>query len=62
MLLTLQYRTKLFKRETIELMKDRFLVLIESALNNRDAQIRELDYSVSIEKEKANLQEVEFDL
>jgi non-ribosomal peptide synthetase component F len=62
MILTLQYRTKLFKRETIELMKDRLLVLIESALNNKDARIQELDYSVSIEKEKAHLQEVEFDL
>jgi amino acid adenylation domain-containing protein len=62
MILTLQYRTKLFKRETIELMKERLLVLIESAVNNRDAEIRELDYSVPIEKEKSNLQEVEFDL
>ena len=57
-----QYSTKLFKRETIELMKERFLTLLESIFNNRTAKIRDLDYAVPIEKELNKVEEVEFDL
>jgi tyrocidine synthetase-3 len=56
-----QYCTKLFERETIELMKERFLILIESILDNRDVEIRDLDWKILLEKEINNVQEVEFD-
>jgi len=57
-----QYCTKLFKRETIELMKDRFLILVENILDNPQAKIQDLDYAVPIEKEMNQTEEVEFDL
>jgi acyl carrier protein len=57
-----QYCTKLFKRETIELMRDRFLVLVENILDKPQAKIRDLDYAVPIEKEMSRVEEVEFDL
>jgi len=56
-----QYNTKLFKGKTIELMKERFLTLIENILNNPGAKIRDLDYGLPIEKEMGKVEEVEFD-
>lgn len=56
-----QYRTKLFKRETIELMKERFLALTASILDDREKRIQDLDYRVSIENEMNEIQEMEFD-
>lgn len=56
-----QYNTALFKRETIELMRERFLVLVESILNNRDSEIRFLDWRLQIEKEIDDVRETEFD-
>ncbi len=56
------YSTKLFKRETIELMSRRFVVLINTILNNMDTKIQDLDYSIEIEKKIAMVQDVEFDL
>jgi hypothetical protein len=43
-------------------MKDRFLSLIENILNNPQAEIRNLDCAVPIEKEMRQVEEVEFDL
>jgi len=57
----IQYSTKLFKRETIELMKERYLTLVESILNNRTARIQDLDYTITIEKELNKVEEVAFD-
>jgi amino acid adenylation domain-containing protein len=57
-----QYCTKLFKRETIELMRDRFLILVGNILDNPQAKIQDLDYADPIEKEMRQIEEVEFDL
>jgi non-ribosomal peptide synthetase component F len=57
-----QYRTKLFKRETIQLMKERFITLINCILENPEKKVRDLDYIVSIEKEMDQPQTVEFQL
>jgi tyrocidine synthetase-3 len=57
-----QYSSALFKRETIELMKERFIVLVENILNNRRTRLQDLDYSIPIEKELGKLKEVEFEL
>ncbi len=56
-----QYNTALFKRETIELMGARFLTLVESILNNRDSEIRSLDWRILIERGMDEVREVEFD-
>lgn len=60
---TLQYCTALFKRETVELMKERFLSLLENVLNNPQEKLPDLDYAISIEKEihKSDSEDVEFD-
>lgn len=55
------YCTTLFKRETIELMKERFIILVESILNNRRAKLQELDYTMPIEREMVKVKELEFD-
>jgi non-ribosomal peptide synthetase component F len=53
--------TKLFKKETIELMKERFLILIENILHNRHAKLQDLDFSIQVEKELGNVKPVVFD-
>jgi len=57
-----QYKTKLFRRETIELMKERFLILMANILNNRKTKIQDLDFAIPIEKEMSITGEIEFDL
>jgi len=56
------YCTKLFKKETIEFLRDRFLVLIESILNNTDDKLQDLEFRVPVEKELDNVTGLEFDL
>lgn len=58
-----QYCSSLFKRETIELMRERFLILLENILDNRRATLTDLDYAISIEREihKSDGNDVEFD-
>jgi len=56
-----QYNTSLFRRKTIELMKERFLTLMESIINNPKAKIRELDYTLPDEKEMGKVEVVEFE-
>ncbi len=56
-----QYCAKLFKRETIELMKERFLVLIENIANNPHARIRDLVFNTSAEKEMKATETIEFE-
>jgi amino acid adenylation domain-containing protein len=56
-----QYNTTLFRRKTIELMKERFSTLMESILNNPKAKIQDLDYTLPVEKEMRKVEEVEFD-
>ena len=55
-----QYCSKLFKRETIQLMKERFLILVENILHNRQDKIKDLDYTVAEEKEFVDVKEIEF--
>jgi tyrocidine synthetase-3 len=57
-----QYCTKLFKREAMELMKERFITLTGEILKNKEKPIRYLDYMLPIEKEMDNPGAVEFDL
>lgn len=56
-----QYCSKLFKPETIELMKQRFLVLAENILKNSGANIEDLNYEIALEKELIKMKKVEFD-
>ena len=60
------YCSTLFKQETIALMKERFLVLVDNILSNRQAKLQDLDFTIPIEKELDKLKldklnEVEFD-
>ncbi|HLP59192.1 MAG TPA: amino acid adenylation domain-containing protein [Candidatus Deferrimicrobium sp.] len=55
------YCSKLFNRETIELMKERFVVLVDNILSNRHAKLQDLDFTIPFEKELDNIKEVEFD-
>jgi len=57
-----QYNTKLFQKETIELMKEHFIILIQNILNNSKVKIQDLDFATPFEKEMRKLQKVEFDL
>ncbi|HLP46771.1 MAG TPA: condensation domain-containing protein [Candidatus Kapabacteria bacterium] len=57
---TFQYCSKLFKRETIQLMKERFLILVKNILNNRQAKIQDLEYMVLEEKEFSDIKELTF--
>ena len=56
------YCTRLFKQETIELMKERFLILTQNILNNPNAAIQDLDMALPIEHEIAQKEEIGFDL
>ncbi|HLP59503.1 MAG TPA: condensation domain-containing protein, partial [Candidatus Deferrimicrobium sp.] len=56
-----QYCTALFKKETIELLKERFIILVENILKNRQTKLHDLDYTIPIEKEIMKVKEVEFD-
>lgn len=60
---SIMYSTKLFERETIELWRYRFLVLIESVLKNVKCKIKDLDFTTALEKElkKSKHQDVDFD-
>jgi tyrocidine synthetase-3 len=59
---TFQFSTKLFKKEAVELMKERFITLIGEILKYQEKPIRDLEYILPIEKEMDNPREVEFDL
>jgi fengycin family lipopeptide synthetase D len=56
-----QFNTALFRRKTIELLKERFLILMENILNDPTVKIQDLDYAIPIEKEMSKVEEVEFD-
>ncbi len=57
-----QFCTKLFKVETIELMKERFFILIQNLLQNSGTALKDLDITTTAEKEiQRESQEVEFD-
>jgi amino acid adenylation domain-containing protein len=56
-----EYRADLFKPETMELMKERFLVLINSVIANKDSQLKDLEYQLEEEKKLSSVKDVEFD-
>jgi amino acid adenylation domain-containing protein len=56
-----QYCSALFKKETIELMKERFIILVKNILKNRQIKLQDLDYRTPIEKEIVKVEEVEFE-
>ncbi|MCP5048404.1 MAG: amino acid adenylation domain-containing protein, partial [bacterium] len=57
-----QYNTMLFEKQSIQLMIERFVTLVDSILDNSSAEIRELDASVAVEKEMSNTPDISFDL
>jgi hypothetical protein len=58
----LEYCTRLFKKETIELMIDSFIVLVMSVINDVHCEIQHLDYSTAFEKELNKIEDIEFKL
>ena len=56
-----QYNTMLFKRETIELMKERFLILIKNILTKKSEKIRDIVFSLPMEVEIRKTEEVDFE-
>lgn len=62
LLCVIQYNTALFEPGTIKLMKERFLILMRSILNNPRAKIQDLEFAVPIEKEMRTIDEIEIDL
>jgi hypothetical protein len=59
---TVMYCSKLFKEDSVRLMADRYLILIDSVLNNTpQSELKELEYSTAIEKKLSRVQEVTFD-
>lgn len=59
--LAFQYCTGLFKRETIQLMIDRFLVLLNDILDKGNLMIGELEFKTDKEKELKKDETVDFD-
>ncbi|MCP5104566.1 MAG: non-ribosomal peptide synthetase, partial [bacterium] len=59
--LCFQYSSQLFKPETIQLLKERFLVLLNSILDRPLATLEDLHYTVPMEREMVKAEEVEFD-
>jgi len=55
------YRSKLFKRDTVELMKERFIILVKNILNSRTAKLRDLDYKIAIERDMTEVHGIELD-
>ncbi|MCK4258362.1 MAG: amino acid adenylation domain-containing protein [Halanaerobiales bacterium] len=55
------YSTELFKEETIELMKERFIILLRSILDNTDYRIEDLEYRTSLEQELSDVIDLDFD-
>jgi amino acid adenylation domain-containing protein len=54
------YRTRLFEKESVEIMIERYLVLIESALNNVGSKIKELEYRTDLERELNREMDIRF--
>jgi amino acid adenylation domain-containing protein len=57
----LEYGTRLFKAETMEIFKDRYLILLGQVLENPGCPIEGLDYRTGMEKELQQVSDVEFD-
>jgi amino acid adenylation domain-containing protein len=57
---TLEYKTKLFKKETVELTRERFLVLIDSINADGDVAIKDLEYRTPVEVKLEKIENVEF--
>jgi hypothetical protein len=57
---TLEYKTRLFKKETVELIRERFLVLIDSISADGDAAIKDLEYRIPVEIKLEEIENVEF--
>jgi amino acid adenylation domain-containing protein len=57
---TVTYSKKLFCRETIELMTNQFMALIEDVLSNLDSKIKDLDYQTLYEKELKVVEDISF--
>jgi non-ribosomal peptide synthetase component F/acyl carrier protein len=57
---TVTYSTKLFRRETIELMTTQFMALIENVLSNPEDRIKDLEYQTLYEKELKTVEEISF--
>jgi non-ribosomal peptide synthetase component F len=57
-----EYRTKLFKKETIELMIDSFMVLVKSVIHDVHGEIQHLDCKTAFEKELNKIENIEFKL
>ncbi|MCP4218396.1 MAG: non-ribosomal peptide synthetase, partial [bacterium] len=55
------YCSRLFKKESIELMRDRFIVLVGSVLDNSETAIRDLEYRLPVERELEQTSDIEFD-
>ncbi len=56
-----EYSTKLFKPETIEILKDRYIILLKRILADLDCRIGDLDYRTEVEKELDKVEDVGFD-
>jgi amino acid adenylation domain-containing protein len=57
----IEYNTHLFDRETIELVRDRYLVLLENIAANPGSKIADLEYKTAFEKDLDQGMEVNFD-
>ncbi|MCP4153808.1 MAG: hypothetical protein GY757_39140, partial [bacterium] len=55
-----QYNTRVFEEESLLLMRDRFLVLLEDILEDRGKTIGQLDYRTPVETELRSDREIEF--
>ena len=56
-----QYSTRLFSRVTIELMRDRFLLLLEQVLQDPSGTIGELEAEIQLDDEPGQVSDIEFD-
>jgi len=57
---TVSYSTQLYKPETIELMVEKYLIVIKHVLDDPQSKIKDLDYNTIYEEELKKVQKVDF--
>lgn len=57
---TFEYSTRLFEKETVLLMRDQYLALVKSIIDNVNCKIRNLDHRTDMEKKLDRGEHIEF--
>jgi amino acid adenylation domain-containing protein len=56
-----EYSTRLFEKESIEIMQEEYLTLLGNVLENTDCRIEDLDYKTEIERTLTEFEDIKID-